>query len=144
MKRLKFYKAIGWDMDETLINHPQSQMFWDFIMENPFGQDHHIVTFRSGGMEKSIFSDFCRVGSNLTQAHFRAVHNVDNNTWYEFYFGTTGLVIPGQPDPYMDWKAKTCVDKGIDVLIDDMQHIVAPGCARLGIKFYHPDELEPL
>lgn len=140
MQELQQYRAIGWDFDGTLMDHPNQSVFWDFIHTNPYGQRHDIVTFRSGGMENTIFFELLQAGSKLVSNHFTNVHTVPHDLWENFH-NQTGLILPNTRDPYMDWKSQTCADNGLDILIDDMPYLVKAGCDRLGIAFLHPNDL---
>ena len=135
---------MGWDFDQTLIDSPNASMFWRFIELNPYGQEHHIVTFRSGGMENTIFEELKSHGSRLEEIHFTAVHSVPHEMWESYHRRPMKLVASLAEiadDPYVLWKATTCLEQGIGVLIDDATHHVMPGCKRHGIDYYHPDDL---
>jgi hypothetical protein len=140
---LKDYKTIGWDFDDTLIDHPNSRAFWRFIEHNPYGQDHFIVTFRSGGLETRIFNDLMIRGSRLEQVHFTAVHSIPHELWRDYHLEPArgGLITTLDDDPYLVWKGMTCAEHGIEVLIDDMTHNVLRGCRKHAIDYFHPDDL---
>lgn len=138
MKIFENYKRIGIDFDETLIDHRNSALLWDYIQENPYGQEFHIITFRSGGMEKRVWGDLTKNGSRLTETHFTKLHACPHELWLDFHYGN-GLILP--PHPYLDWKATVCADHGIEVLIDDMACMVEEGCKKFGIRYIHPDSL---
>jgi hypothetical protein len=136
-EQLRGFRSVGWDVDDTIYQHGRSKLFWQFIHENPFGQEHHIVTFRSGGLEKRIFTDLTRLGSTLNESHFRGIHYIDHALWVN-----KTLILQVDPnDPYMLWKGKTCADMGIEVLIDDDTFCVKNGCLRHGVTLIHPDDL---
>ncbi len=141
---LEKYEKIGIDFDDTLIDHPKSRFLWDYIEENPFNQSFHIVTFRSGGMETRIFEDLKVRGSRLEEIHFTAMHSVPHEMWESYHQRPMKLVASLTEiadDPYVLWKATTCMEQGIGVLIDDATHHVMPGCTKHGIAYFHPDDL---
>ncbi len=145
-EQLKQYRKIGWDFDDTLIDHPLSEAFWDFIATNPYQQDHYIVTFRSGGLETRIFTDLMIRGSSLHTGHFVGIHSIDHALWQDHHLlpaQQRGIILLDQlsDDPYMLWKGLTCSEQGIEVLIDDMTANVIHGCKKHGIQHFHPDDL---
>lgn len=139
MRELKSFRSIGWDFDGTLIQHPKSELFWKFIHENPYGQTHHIVTFRSGGMEKNVMADLIYFNSPLGPSHFDKILSIDHQVWYSFNVLQKGVA--RSPEPYMEWKAQVCRENSIPVLVDDMPDLVSDACRRLGIRYLHPDDL---
>ena len=144
MKKLEKYLNIGWDFDDTLIDHPNSVKMWDFIDHNPYGQKHHLITFRSGGLENRIFGDLAVRGSILIESHFENVFNIDHQVWIDFQTIEPKLILSLddlKDDPYLNWKGEICYAHGIEVLIDDMTFNVLPGCQRHGIDYIHPNDL---
>ncbi len=139
-EQLRNYSVIGWDVDDTILDHARQNDFWRFIIDNPYDQEHHIVTFRSGGMERSIFHELMIAGSRLRRDHFAGVHSIPHSVWVA---NETKIIIlgDGNSDPYCEWKGLTCAENGINVLIDDAHHIVADGCAKHNVDHFHPDDL---
>lgn len=141
------YKKLGWDVDETIIDHPLSAKMWQFIKANPFQQEHYIVTFRSGGMENHIFSDLNNRGSDLTEKHFAGVLSCPHELWRDHHLlkQTPQKLVASldeiPDDPYVVWKGMVCANNGIPVLIDDMTHNVIHGCRKHGVMHIHPDDL---
>lgn len=127
-------RKIGWDFDETLIRHPASTAFWDYIASNPHQQEHFIITFRTSYLLDSIWFDLAREGSGLQSHHFEGVHGVPEPLYYGFVAGTE------LRSGYMNWKGKKCRNLGIQILIDDATDHVITGCSRYGINHFHPDE----
>lgn len=142
---LKDYKRIGWDFDDTLIDHPLSSAFWDFIMQNPYQQEHFIVTFRSGGLETRIFDDLAARESDLEEVHFLAIHSCPHELWQDHHLQKPTKLIASldeiKDDPYVVWKGMICSQNDIPVLIDDMTHNVIHGCRKYGVIHFHPDDL---
>lgn len=149
MELLRDYKRIAFDFDETLIDHDLSERFWKYISDNPLGQEFHIVTFRSGGMENRVWDDLRYRGSKLTEEHFKGFHHCPHELWREFHYGGDEIMTPGgiflpsnNPDhPYLCWKGAICADHGLEVLIDDMPSMVLAGCKKYRIDYIHPDDL---
>ena len=145
MKLLQEYKSIGWDFDETLVYHDFSEAMWDYILRNPYDQTHHIVTFRSGGMEKRIFDELKLQGSKLKRRHFGKVLNIDHLLWSDYTKKAADKTIILLDDPraikYLHWKGEVCNEHGIEVLIDDMTDSVISGCEKHGVVHIHPDDL---
>ncbi len=142
---LKDFKRIGWDFDGTLIDHPLSSAFWDFIITNPYGQEHFIVTFRSFELVPLIFPDLGMRESDLEEAHFTGVFTCPHELWLDHHLQPAQKLIASldeiPDDPYVVWKGMTCAANDIPVLIDDMTHNVIHGCRKHGIVHYHPDDL---
>lgn len=139
MKRLEKYDHIGWDLDGTLFDHPNTEMFADYIRTNPHDQNFHIVTFRSHGLRDNIDRDLRRIG--LNRSHFASVNSVTDEMYERYYLSR---LAGNDPDAIRDWmhyKGKTCKDRGAGILIDDMTNDVLPGCREHGIDHVHPDDL---
>lgn len=138
-ERLREFKAIGWDFDETIVDSANEEAIWEFIDTNPFGQEHNIITFRSGGMESYMFHDLDIRGSWLKPHHFKNIFTVPHALWETYKLGPK-IITLDMDDPYVMWKGMTCAENGIPVLIDDATHNVARGCLKYGIELFHPDE----
>jgi hypothetical protein len=139
VKRLADHKIIAWDFDDTLVGHAGSRRFQEFIKANPYGQEHHIVSFRSHGMEQQFDRDlFESCGDLLTLADFKGIHNVPDTLYEEHR--PTRLIINLVEDPYLTWKGMICDQIGATVLVDDMSDFVARGCEQYGVLHIHPDE----
>lgn len=129
------FGSIGWDFDGVLYDHPLAVEFQDYIIRNERKQKHYIVTFRSGGLYRSLWSDLKRSGSQLRPDHFRAVLGVPHLLWQSYQRPHQGI------HPYIMWKGKMCHRYGIDVLIDDATIEVFSGCGEYQIEYLHPDML---
>jgi hypothetical protein len=141
------YRIVGVDVDDTLLDNGRPAdyaRFWEFIETNPYDQVFHIITFRSGGWEKMVWSDLRFSGSTLTEDHFASVQSVPHSVW-ALSQGSAPRIITSMSqldeDPYMLWKGKVCAELGCEVLIDDMTEHVIRGCDQYGVKHIHPDEL---
>lgn len=142
---LKYYRSIAWDFDETLIKHEKSSLFWQFIIENPYDQIHHIVTMRSHGWDKWMWHELREEGSDLRRDDFREVIALPNRI-YESYNKErqeSGVVHPDHE--YHLFKGLHCKRIGAEVLIDDMESdsVSERGCDVHGIVHFHPDDLTP-
>ena len=140
MKMLEDYARVCWDFDDTLIGHHNSHLFWQYIIDNPYDQEHHIITFRSGGMQKLILRDLDAYGSGLSRSHFKAFWSIPHKLWVEFH----EIEDPSKYDgdhPYLHWKGEICRALEASVLIDDDTRNVIKGCEAHGITLFHPDEL---
>lgn len=136
-KLLQNYKHLAWDFDDTLICHRLSEEMWQFIIDNPFDQQHSIITMRSHGMETAMFQLLEAWGSDLIRANFEHVLNV-SDALYESYKRD-----PYEEHAYTEWKGRMCKEIGADVLIDDMEEVSVSkrGCVLHNIPHIHPDDL---
>ncbi|MBD8546064.1 hypothetical protein [Sphingomonas sp. CFBP 8760] len=127
MNYLAKFTRIGWDVDDTLIGSRHAHEIADYIRANPLGQQHHIVTFRSHGMQGRVFRDLEAYG--LDRRHFDSLTNCPDH------------VYEAQGEAYRGWKGSICAGIGIEVLVDDDTENVASGCAAHGVEHIHPDHL---
>lgn len=142
MIRLANHQIIAWDFDDTLIGHPYSRKMVEFIRENPYGQEHHIVSFRSHGMELNFERDLLAEHGELADISlFAKLHNLPDKLYEGSALGQ-GLILSREEDPTVEWKGMICNQIGATVLIDDMTDQVARGCDKYGVLHIHPDELE--
>lgn len=135
LEKLKNHKVISWDFDETLYRHPHSHLFQRFIRDNPYEQEHHIVTFRSHGLVDMIAPDLGEYGI-IDVTSFKSICHI-TDAMYTKYRG--GLIT--DISEFRAWKAQKCVEIGATVLIDDMTADVLDGCIEHGIVHIHPDDL---
>ncbi|MFA5491293.1 MAG: hypothetical protein WC284_19100, partial [Candidimonas sp.] len=109
-----------------------------------------IVTHRSHGMEKNIFSDVnahADRDSKISRKMFKKVLNVPDQLYYEYSRGDY-MVKSGSDErrgkhlmqPYMMWKGMISKKYGCQVLIDDRPELVKDGCLRYGIDFIDIDD----
>ena len=137
-EQLKGFRKIGWDFDGTIHEHPLAEQFHRFIIENPYDQEHHIITFRSGGYELYIPRELEKyVTGLLVDQHFLSLETVPHDYWVNNKMSPIILL----DDPYLKWKGLRCKELGIEVLIDDDTHAVKMGCGEHGIVHIHPDDL---
>jgi len=145
---LEQFTAIAWDFDGTLIDHPKSPLMHAFINEHPEKQ-HVIITFRSHGMEKTMFYEMGAKYPNApAKDQFDAVFNISDRAWAGFTNAqaqrSSGR-LEGRLTPwemyYVNWKGLVCSLRHLPVLVDDKSADVMPGCEKYGIEFVHPDSL---
>ena len=127
------YRSLAWDFDQTLYGHERSCQFWDYIHENPYDQQHYIVTFRTAQLFDRLWRDLSEAGCRLLPMQFRGVHGVPEHVYEAFVLGLKGA------DEYLIWKGKRCRELGIECLIDDASLEVWAGCSRYDIAYVHPD-----
>lgn len=138
---LEKYKKLSWDFDDTLVGHEMSSSFWDFIIENPYDQVHHIITLRSHGWQDRMFGELLKEGSMLRREHFEHVLNVPDHIYESFHLNSHK-----RDHPYSLFKGKECQRIGAEVLIDDMEAVGRSqrGCEVYNIPHIHPDEFIPV
>jgi hypothetical protein len=135
------HNATGWDIDGTLLGHPNSRRMADFIRATP-EKRHVLVTFRSHELVPRIWVDLFREPTRLTEKDFSGLVRMQDAMFereYNMGRSPAGLFIPTQN--YLEWKGKMCNDYGLTVLVDDATDQVRPGCDRYGILHIHPDDL---
>lgn len=135
------HDSIGWDADGTLLDHPRAPAMHEFIRRTP-EKRHVIVTFRSHGMERRIWTDLFRETDLLGRDDFDSVVNMSDEMFEREYLSSrtpAGLFIPTRR--YIEWKGEVCAHLGLTVLVDDATDQVLPGCERYGIIHIHPDDL---
>ncbi len=142
MKKISEYPALCWDFDGTLHDHPDSEQFAEFVRSNPFGQDHHIVTFRTHGLVAAIPRDLASLG--LKTSNFKSIVTATNEMYEGYYMAQrTGSIDSPALKVWREFKGETCHSLGVRLLIDDMPKDVLPGCEAYSIDWIHPDDLGP-
>lgn len=128
------HKTIAWDVDQTLVNGPNSRFFRDYIRSNT-DKVHYLVTFRtprfwaeealeelrSHGLDPTLIAGVSSVPTDLFEAFARR---------HEF---------PDHPllDDFEHWKGMEAARLGCTLLVDDMEQAVIRGCARHSVTFVH-------
>jgi hypothetical protein len=142
MDKLKNYKSVGWDLDHTLFNHPNTEKFADYIRENPHNQQFHIVTFRTHNLVPRIEPELHKIG--LTLADFDSVQHPKDSDYERYedalYANPKRRQHLDAIEQWQHFKGAACKKTGCGVLIDDMTNDVLPGCEKHGIDHFHPDE----
>lgn len=128
------HEAIAWDVDQTLINGPNSEFFCRYIRGNPHKR-HFVVTFRTphswaeqaleqireNGVDPRFISGVSSVPEHLFEAFAQRHVTIDAARLLEFNH----------------WKGMEAARLGCSVLVDDMEEHVILGCQRHRVKFLH-------
>jgi FMN phosphatase YigB (HAD superfamily) len=128
------HKTIAWDIDETLVNGPNSRFFRDYIRSNP-DKIHHLVTFRTPRSWAEEALDQLR-DHGLDPALITGVSSVPVDLFTAF---AGRHDCPDHPllDDFAHWKGMEAARLGCTVLVDDMEDFVIRGCNRHGVTFVH-------
>ena len=139
LERLSAHDNIAWDIDKTLINNPNQELFYEFIKNNP-QKRHVIVTYRTGEMVKNIFNEL----TELTKDHFDDILGVPEELYYDRKEAES-LIQAGNVTPellkdvstYRTWKGAICKKHGLTILVDDDRENAENGCKLHGIEFFY-------
>jgi hypothetical protein len=131
---LDSHHKIAWDMDETLVNGPNSEFFRQYIAAHP-EKEHYIVTFRTGDAWIADIP-FELADEGLNPDLIKAVSSVPMKIWIERHLSRVHMAVCN------DWKGFEAKRLGCTVLVDDMEASVLPGCEKHGITFIHSIETE--
>lgn len=115
-------------MDDTLINGPNSELFQQFVRDNP-DIEHHIVTFRNKDWADKIYHELERVG--LKQHHFKSLTHIPDYIYHAFY--------STKDEPYYveirEWKGYIASINQCTLLVDDLRDMVIDGCIKYNVEF---------
>lgn len=148
IEQLLRFPSIAWDFDGTLIDHPNSSLMHEFIRDHPDKQ-HYIVTFRTHGLQNTMFSELQRKYPDAPKKEaFAGTRNISDVAWERFSHlyrlrlvnRLDGPLLPWEAY-YLEWKGMTCDQLKLPVLVDDLEDLVLIGCEKYGIMYLHPDEL---
>lgn len=140
------HHTIAWDFDKTLVDCPTALAAQRYIRDNP-NKKHHIVTFRSHGMEDHIFDELSKYSIGLHQTDFDGVHNIEDEAHMAWELAmwkrslNPDMAITSAEKYYLSWKGYICRRIGASVLVDDDTKAVSDGCKRFGILHFDPQEL---
>jgi len=152
---LKKHSVIAWDMDQTLVNGPNSEYFQDYIRRHP-EKSHHIVTFRNKNWADTIFGELENIGFDAYK-HISAVHSCPEDIHDSYMAKNSGGMVMHRfmlsrsmsleqfnknVSAFPIWKGFQCKKIGATIIIDDMPTFVVPGCAKYDIEFINA--LDPL
>jgi FMN phosphatase YigB (HAD superfamily) len=148
--------AIGWDFDNTLIDHPNSPEMHRYIRAHP-EKRHLIVTFRSFGWQDEVWSTLAALPGAPARECFSGLVNIDDARFvpavpevgahveharaHDAIRIIGGELLITDVESYIEWKGLACRELGLTVLVDDKPEHVLRGCAKHGIVHVHPDEL---
>ena len=141
------FNSIGWDLDETMIDHSNSGKIQNYIKSHP-EKNHYIITFRTHEMVGYIFSDISAYPQKLTQKNFKGVFHIEDAAWSDnekmknlrYHQIKHGPLTP-EEIYYKTYKGRICHENNIPVLVDDRKNDVILGCEKYGIEYMHPDDL---
>lgn len=154
--KLNAHKAIGVDIDHTLINGPNSFFLQRWVEEHYQEIDLHLVTFRTGLDYSMIERDIAFFGMRLDM--FKGVHGIPEEISSPFWslmqkVGERGKVHEKKWLRTLEfhkvtttmydelyngvsvWKGMKCKELGLTALIDDLETMVLPGCTLHGVEF---------
>lgn len=142
--QLTKHKIIGWDLDQTLIESNASPLLHDFIVQHPEIQ-HIIVTFRSGEYRHTVWNDIANNTAIINKNHFKSLC-YPSEMLHETYFshkrlresGFLNTSLTTAEIEYCEWKGYVCSQYGATALVDDLTHLVQPGCQKYNVQLFHP------
>lgn len=135
------HKAIGWDIDGTLIDNPAAGQFFQFIAAHP-ATEHCLVTFRTHGLLDDIERDLARNGCK-DMTIFTKLLSVPEDMWLQWavlaqrrknHLLSGKLLLP--ETVYMEWKGFICRQNHLTAMVDDDLTNTAMGCKRYGITLF--------
>jgi len=154
--RLNAHKAIGVDIDSTLIEGPCSFYLQRWVQQYHKDIELHLVTFRVEDDFDAIERDIGTYGMQLDMFH--GVHGIPLDVANDFYKLTAKVGMKGQVNEakwkrtlayhntseeqyeststmVKKWKGLKCRELGLTALIDDLEDMVVPGCLEHGIEW---------
>jgi len=154
--KLNAHKAIGVDIDSTLIHGPNSFFLQRWVEEHHKQVELHLVTFRNGRDFDMIAQDIGAFGMDLSMFH--GVHGMPKELGVPFWellsrVGERGskseqkwlrglkhhkVTVEHYEELYNGvsvWKGLKCKELGLTALVDDLKSMVLPGCELHGIEF---------
>lgn len=151
------HDAIAWDMDDTLIGGINSDLFRAYIAQTPHKR-HHVVTFRNKIRASTVWAELNACGLNTKKLirsvescpevfaashallHYKAgaeerrvlnnlTPDVPREEWLDF--------LKENAMRFIEWKAERANTLGCTIIIDDLDHLVLPGCQKYDVAFFH-------
>lgn len=153
---LRDHMSIGWDIDETLINGPNSRKFQQFVVNNP-QISHNLVTFRNDkedidniandlmsmdiGFHIGLFDELRTVPLSIVEkynevhAHFKTKKEYTSKKAIRIleYHKTTQEEVEKIIKDMHEWKSLACLEIGSTILVDDIYDDQKDHCDRNGI-----------
>lgn len=151
---LKEHKVIGWDIDETLINGVNSNLFQSFVVNHP-EHEHHLITFRNSKEDiesinddllswdkvfgRHLFTSLQTVPLEIVQRYnalpkyFQNIHWEDNEAKVDRVLAAHKLereYVENVVDAMLGWKARACLNVNATVLVDDIYSMQKPYCDK--------------
>lgn len=157
------HAVLGWDMDGTLVDGPNSEYFLRYIAAHP-EKRHHVVTFRDRAWATQTWSELRSHGLDA-KALIKSVENCPEiihdsymfqkryaaygDRCFEFFNQAAGQNMTLEQfnefrNTYPVWKGMKCAQLGATILIDDKPEWVEPGCAKFGVEFLHAFDPTPV
>jgi hypothetical protein len=134
---LDIHDAIAWDVDETLLNGPNSSFFRNYIAASPH-ERHFLVTFRTPrSWAEDALIELARVG--LNPKHIAGVSSIPDQLW-EAYASRKHAYDENLVGQFFRWKGMEAARLGCTVLVDDLIDAVILGCTEHKIELidsYH-------
>lgn len=128
------HAVIAWDMDETLVNGPNSDFFRRYILAHP-EKTHVVITFRTPRpWAQDVYRELEPYG--ITREHITAVHNVPDDL-YHAYAQRRTFPQPEKVAAYYAYKGMQAKAIGATVLVDDNVAHTEQGCRTHGVVFVH-------
>jgi len=154
---LRKHSIIAWDMDQTLVNGPNSAYFLDYIRRHP-EKKHNIITFRNKSWANMIWAELEKVGFDAHK-HISAIYNCPEDIHDSFMVKSSGMIeinrfmqsrsmSLGDFDKNVEffplWKGFQCKKIGATVIIDDMPDFVVQGCEKYDVEFVNALDVLPI
>lgn len=168
LKQLSKHKIIGLDLDQTIINGFTSHKLQKFILDTYHKKEFHIITFRTKNFPH-VWPDVSKHSNNLLnkdmfkEAHGPLTRDMENHDLLSFLaqyhkeYDIKKLERKVKKDLYnrnlnfnevvksyetiLEFKGKKAKELGCTVLVDDLDHMVLPGCQAHSIEFIHSYDL---
>lgn len=154
------HSCFGWDMDETLVNGTHSEMWRSCVLASPEA-DHYVVTFRKKDDALKVWDELESLYElPLTRDMFTGLLFMPDRVRLPYDTLPSRLRkvdVYSEPDAKTKralvlykyewedvkqrhqavhhWKAEACKSVGATVLVDDLEHLVKPGCDLHGVEF---------
>lgn len=131
--KLHPYKRIAFDLDETLIGDNYKKIFFqNYILEFNSVKEFIIVTFRTEKELLNVWKEIeVETNGKINKSHF-------SNLFY------CSRKILDKINYLIHWKAMVCYKQGFEVIVDDLQNYVLPGCKKFGVDFINSITLEKI
>jgi hypothetical protein len=145
------HSVIAWDMDNTLIDGPNSEFFLEYIAAHP-EKRHHVITFRNRWEANDVWGQLRGAGldTNLirsVESCPEPIHDcymirrrADNRETRARYLEMDDLTrdqFNAYADAFVFWKGERAAVLKCTILVDDMPAWVLPGCYEHGVAFHH-------
>jgi len=162
--KLNAHRAIGIDIDSTLIDGPCSRRLQEWVWDHYQELDLHLVTFRYGADFQYVAQDIGEHGLKLDM--FKGLHGIDQD-FAELFWQLrlkVGDRVPESEEKRLQhlrrkwlrglthhktteeeyerlfstvahWKGAKCKELGLTALIDDLGEYVRPGCDVHGVEW---------